>query len=84
MIMTPINVLFSQLNVMTIFQRITYQTCIIVFKCLHNADPSYLSDLFTLSENQHYCFRSEGINLYVPKPIREIFRRSISYHGATS
>ena len=21
--------------------------------------------------------------MYVPKPIREIFRRSISYHGAT-
>ena len=59
--------------------------CILVFKCLHGAAPSYLTELFSFTGLQsNYNLRSHGLNLSMPKPLRESFRRSVSYFGATS
>ena len=83
--MSPSGDLFNQLNIMTIHQRVRYQMCILVFKCLHGAAPSYLTKLFSFTGLQsNYNLRLHGLNLSVPKPLRESFRRSVSYSGATS
>ena len=60
--------------------------CILVFKCLHGAAPSYLTELFSLTGLQSiYNLRLHSLNLSVPKPSRESFRRLlVSYFGATS
>ena len=56
--------------------------CILVFKCLHGTAPSYLTELFSftgLQSNYNLISRSLNLSVY----LRENFRRSLSYFGAT-
>ena len=77
------NDLFKCLKWLTIYQRVEYQTVLMVYKSLHGLTPSYISDLFhTSGENYGYSLRNSHINLHLPKPRTNMMKRSFSYKGA--
>ena len=77
------NDLFKCLKWLTIYQRVEYQTVLMVYKSLHGLTPSYISDLFhTSGENYRYSLRNSHINLHLPKPRTNMMKRSFSYKGA--
>ena len=68
---------------MTIENRITYHKCVLIFKCLNNEAPLYLSEKVSyISENNPYQLRSVvNGDLCVPKSRTELFKKSFSYSG---
>ena len=77
-----INILFHRLNIMTIYERIKFQTIILVYKCLNGMTPDYLQGLIEYAGLNHgYTLRTSGINLNVPKPRTELLRKSFCYTG---
>ena len=68
---------------MTIYQRLIYFTACLVFKCLHNSAPSYLShNLNYISEYHQYNTRSaESNNLVIPRPDTSLYTHSFTYFG---
>ena len=67
-------------NVMSVYERIEFQTAILVYKSLFENVPSYLQSMFEFSGiNQNYNLRNNETNLVVPKPKTEILRKSIKY-----
>ena len=56
-----------------------------VFKCLHNVTPQYLSSKMNyIKDLQPYNTRNaNSMNLLVPHPNTEIFKRSFAYSGPT-
>ena len=57
------NELFHKFNnIMTIYERIEFQTAILVYKCLLEVVPSYLQNFFEFSGNNHnYNLRNNDI-----------------------
>ncbi len=55
-----------------------------MYKSLNNIAPNYLQNKFTFTHSIHNLnLRSCASNLlYVPKPHREIFRKSLAYSGS--
>ena len=79
---TDINVLFRRYRVMSVYNRVKFQTAMLVFKCLNKIVPNYLQDSIQVSGlNHHYNLRSSGFNLMVPKPKTEMLRKCFSYAG---
>ena len=77
------NDLFKCLKWLTIYQRVEYQTVLMVYKSLHGLTPSYISDLFRISgENYRYNLTNSHINLHLPKSRTNMMKRSFSYKGA--
>ena len=67
---------------MTIYERIKFQTIILVYKCLNGMTPEYLQGLIEYAGLNHgYTLRTSGINLNVPKPRTELLRKSFCYAG---
>ena len=75
--------LIQKLGWMNINQRYIYFTCIMVFKCLHNMAPQYLSSKMNyIKDLQPYNTRNtNSMNLLVPHPNTEIFKQSFAYSG---
>ena len=75
--------LFIELGWMTIEHRIIYHKCLLIFKCLKNEAPSYLTEKVTyVSENNPYQLRNVvNGDLCVPKSRTELFKKSFSYSG---
>ena len=75
--------LITSLGWMTIYQRLTYFTACLVFKCLHNSAPSYLShNLNYISEYHQYNTRSAEINnLVIPRPDTSLYTHFFAYFG---
>ena len=72
-------------NIMTIYERIEFQTAVLVYKCLFEVVPSYLQNFFEFSGNNHnYNLRNNDMCLVVPKPNTETLRKSFSYTGAVT
>ena len=71
-------------NVMYVYERIEFQTAILVYKSLFENVPSYLQNMFEFSGiNHNYNLRNNETNLVVPKPKTEILRKSFKYAGAS-
>ena len=70
---------------MNIKQGLTYFQGILMFKCLNNMAPSYLSDSLTyLSHHQSYTTKNVIKNhIGIPHPYLSIFKQSFKYCGPT-
>ena len=77
--------MIAKLGWMKIKQRLTYFTCILMFKCLNNMAPVELCNAFTyLKDVSTINTRSiASEKLCVPKPNCEMFRKSLCYRGAS-
>ena len=74
--------LFTQLQWMTIHERILYKKLVMVFNSL-NTGPAYMTSKFHHTTYPNRQLRSCTENLLnIPKPNLEIYRKSISYSGA--
>jgi exonuclease III len=76
--------LYSKLNWLPFTKRVEHNKAVMVYKCLNNNMPTYLSNLFEYQRNTRYNLRSEEREqLVVPKPRLELYiKQSFSYSGA--
>ena len=77
--------IIKDLGWMNLNQRFSYFLSILVFKCLNNLAPNYLSSsLHYVSENQSYHTRAATYrHLSIPMPNLSIFKHSFKYSGPT-
>ena len=75
--------LISSLKWLTIAQRRDFLTCILMFKCLHNLAPNYLSDHIVHRSNIHnYSTRlTQNQALDVPFGRSQYFQKSFQVNG---
>ena len=81
--LTPSHEMFKTLKWMTIYDRIFFHKAILVYKCLNSLSPNYLSHrLVTTGSVYKKALRSTtSLNLIVPKPNTEFYKRSFIYSG---
>lgn len=81
---TPSEFLFETLQWMTFPERVIYQKAILMFKIINNLAPSYLLNSLTFTSDIHSKeLRSSNTNqIYMPKPMKESFRKSLLYSGS--
>ena len=76
--------LVKSLKLQAIRERRDYFVCVLMFKCIHGLAPHYLSNDVTMVVDIHgYDTRSsENMDLYVPRYIKELCKRSFLYTGS--
>ena len=82
---TSVSGLIKQLSWMNIHQRLSYFLSILVFKCLNNQAPTYLTELLNyVTDHQTYNTRSVSNNLLlVPCSHLSLFRQSFHFAGSS-
>ena len=77
--------LVRNLKLQNVCERRDYFLCVLMFKCIHGMAPQYLCNDVTMQFDVHgYDTRSaENMNLYVPRPYKEIYKRSFLYKGSS-
>ena len=68
----------------TVLERREFLTGILMFKCIFNLAPFYLSDNITYVSqiHDHQTRNCANDNLYVPQPRTEYIKRSFLYNGS--
>ena len=56
--------------------------CTLVYKCLNNLVPKYLSDYFTRNYNVHSYNTRRRTDLHLPKPKLSLVKRTFRYSGS--
>ena len=79
---SPSAYVFNQLKWMSLYQRIFYQKCLLMYFIINNVYPSYLHTYVKAHLVNHYNLRSKNQNLSVPFPHKEIYKKSFQYAGA--
>ena len=82
---TPSSELFSALKWMTFPVRVKYQKALLMFKILNGQAPLYLQESFRLTSDVRVqnLRSSSSLQLYIPKPKSELFRKTLVYSGST-
>ena len=70
----------SALGILNLPQQLAYNKGIFTRKVLNNNFPNYLAQLF-ISHQFHYT--NSRNNLYMPRPMLDLFKTSISFAGAS-
>ncbi|CAH1248415.1 Hypp8131 [Branchiostoma lanceolatum] len=80
---TPSTEVFSRLNWKDIKETLQYYNAVQTYKALNNKLPPYMRQMFVYGRDQstRTARQSTSSQLVVPKPKREIFRRSVAYRG---
>ena len=80
---SSVSKMISDLSWMNIEQRLFYFTAILMFKCLNNLAPEYLSNSlkYTHELHPHNTRHASNLNLNIPKPKTSTFMNSFSYQG---
>ena len=76
--------LFTNLNWMDIYSRISYRRVTMVFKCINGLSPPYIFDLFTQVSDvstRNTRQTTKG-NFYLPKVKLTLFKSSFAYNAA--
>ena len=73
---------FDILNWVELSTRRKIHKCVLVFKCLNNLVPEYLSGYFTRNSSIHSYNTRRKNNLHLPKPNLSLGRRSFIYSGS--
>ena len=75
--------LVKKLGWMNIDERVRYLTACLMYKCINNHAPNYLSDNINLmSDLLPYNNRSTNTkNVMLPKPRTELYKTSFNYNG---
>lgn len=84
---TPSQILFEKLNWMPIDKRIQFRKCTMLFKCLNNQTPEYMSTKFTKCSEltRNITLRSNNSNkLCVPRAKTSYYSRSFQLTATTS
>ena len=75
---------FKKLNWEPISNTIEQREQVMTYKAIHGLAPEYLTDMFTLCQNNKYALRSNGRKLNLPKPHTNFRKKSFSYRGAVA
>ena len=79
----PTSELLDSLNWLSVRDRISFTTGVLVYKSLNGLAPERLKNLFQLCGGTHgYPLRNVGTDLIVPRPKSETLRKSFSYQGS--
>ena len=79
---SPSQPLFDELDWLNVYERIEYNKGVMLYKSLNGLCPSYMSDLFSYQNTDVYNLRSSSnLDLHLPRPIHENFKRSFQYSG---
>ena len=80
---SSVSKMISDLSWMNIEQHLFYFTAILMFKCLNNLAPEYLSNSlkYTHELHPHNTRNASNLNLNIPKPKTSTFMNSFSYQG---
>ena len=70
---------FSVLNWLNLASRRKMHKCILVFKCLNNLIPKYLTQYFTKNADLHDHATRRRNDLHPPKPKRNMGKRTFKY-----
>ena len=73
---------FCALNWLNLASRRKMHKCILVFKCLNNLVPKYLTQYFKRNADLHNHATRRSNHLRPPKPKRNIGKRAFKYAGA--
>ena len=81
---TPSESLFKKLKWMTFPERVIYQKAILMYKTMNKLAPDYLRIPIKLTSDIHSKnLRSSNLQqIYMPKPFKELFRKSFVYSGS--
>jgi hypothetical protein len=77
--------LFKQLNWMRFDERIIYKKAILMYKSINDASsPQYMKNKFQFVHQRHdrNLRSASNSDLVVPRPKKEVFRKSLDYSGA--
>lgn len=74
--------LFRELGWQKLCDQRNISKSILMYNSLHNRVPAYLSERFTMCDNQRYNLRNSENKLTLPLPRTEFGKRSFSYSGA--
>ena len=74
----------KKLNWEPISNTIEQREQVVTYKAIHGLAPKYLTDMFTLCQNNKYALRSNGRKLNLPKPHTNFRKKSFSYRGAVA
>ena len=73
----------ESLNIQTIRVRRDYFLCTLMYKCVNGFAPIYLCDVTMHADiHDHDTRSSRNKNLYVPRPYKEIYKRSFKYKAS--
>ena len=79
---SPSQPLFEKLDWLNIYERIEYSKGVLLFKSVHDLCLSYISELFTFQNSNVYSLGSaSNFNMCLPRPNREIFKRTFQFSG---
>ena len=76
------SIAISQLKWMNLETRRIMHQCTLIYRCLHNMVPDYLTKYFVLNKSIRERNTRQSNNIYLPKPNLEIFKKSFKYAGA--
>ena len=76
--------IFQMLNWAKIQSILKKRELMITFKSLKGMAPEYMTQMFSVSENQIYQLRHNHQKLYLRKPKTNFLKRSFSYRAAAS
>ncbi len=74
--------MFKDHNWMSLQHRRNMNKCILMYKCLNNLAPCYLTDLFQTNNSIHQYRTGQSNNLHVVKSKVEYTNRSYTFTGA--
>ena len=63
--------------------RCKFHIAVMIFKCINNMLPAYMSNIISFSHNEHYELRSkERKDLIIPKHKTKYMKDSFEYNGS--
>ena len=75
---------FKKLNWEPISSTVEQREQVMTYKAIHGLAQKYLTDMFTLCQNNKYALRSNGRKMNLPKPHTNFRKKSFSYRGAVA
>jgi hypothetical protein len=75
--------IMTDLGITHFDDRLKYQKSLLMFKAIHGLAPDFLLNYITFNFELNECNlrSSDSMNLYLPKPNSELFRKSLLYSG---
>ena len=80
---SPSKPLFKELGWLTLHNRIKYHRGVLMYKCINNIAPNYLSEMFkSCYDSTVYSLRSTKSNrLFIQRPNTNFMKRTFQYSG---
>ena len=76
--------LVRELKWQTMAERQRFHTATLMYKCIYGLAPNYLCDQVSLARevSSYQTRQAAGLNVIVPSPNKEVFKKSFLYNGA--